>query len=142
MTYRVSRWFHLRGFPRIARFLKGINYLLFNCVIPPECLIGEGTRLFHSGLGIIIHPNTVIGENCNIYNFVVFGGGFDGPQGPRVSIKIGDNCNISTGSKILCRAGELRLGNNCTVAANSVVLDSFPSNVVIGGIPARKLKSK
>lgn len=138
--YRIARWFHLRGFGCVARFFKALNFLVFKCVIPPECLIGTGTRLFHSGLGIIIHPATKIGSNCNLYNFIVIGGGHSEPDGPPISITIGDGCSISAGAKILCREDSLTLGNNCVVAANAVVVHSFPDDVVIGGIPAKVLK--
>lgn len=53
------------------------------------------------------------------------------------SVKIGKNCWIGNGVTIL--AG-VELGDNVTVGANSVVTKSFPSNVVIGGVPARILK--
>ncbi len=140
--YRISRWCHVREYFLLARIMKGLNLLLFNCIIPPECQIGEGTRLFHSGLGIIIHPSTIIGSNCNLYNFIVIGGGHDGSDGPPVSIEIGDNCNISAGSKILCKNTKLSIGSNCTIAANAVVTSDFSDNLVIGGIPARLLKKK
>lgn len=141
-VYRMSRWFYLHNFKRMARICKGLNFLIFKCLIPPECVIGPNTKLFHSGLGLIIHPATTIGADCNIYNFIVIGGGHDGPDGPRISIVIGDNCNISAGSKILCKHGTLKIGNNCTVAANSVVTADCPDNVVVGGIPAKILKHK
>lgn len=140
--YRMSRWFYKNNIFFLARVIKGLNFLIFNCVIPPQCIIGEGTKLFHSGLGIIIHPSTVIGKNCNIYNFIVIGGGHDGPGGPSISIIIGDNCNISSGSKILCKKEKLTIGNNCTIAANSVVISDFPDNVIVGGLPAKILKQK
>jgi acetyltransferase-like isoleucine patch superfamily enzyme len=33
------------------------------------------------------------------------------------------------------------VGNNCVVAAGAVVNDIFPDNVVIGGVPAKILKT-
>lgn len=54
------------------------------------------------------------------------------------SIKIGKNCWLGQGVVIL---PGVNLGDNVTVAANAVVNKSFPSNVVIGGIPAKILKN-
>lgn len=140
--YRLASFFYKNRIPFLPKILKALNYFVFNCVIPPECEIGEGTRLWHSGLGVVIHPSTQIGKNCNIYNFIVFGGAYDGPDGPPISIVIGNNCNISAGVKILCKQGVLSIGNNCTIAANAVVLSDLPPYSIAGGIPAKVLKNK
>lgn len=54
------------------------------------------------------------------------------------STEIGENVWISDNVKIL---SGVTLGNNIVVAANSVVINDFPSNVIIGGIPAKILKT-
>ena len=53
------------------------------------------------------------------------------------SVKIGKNCWL--GNCVTILAG-VEIGDNVTVGANSVVTKSFPSNVVIGGVPAKILK--
>ena len=53
------------------------------------------------------------------------------------SVKIGKNCWIGNGVTIL---SGVELGDNVTVGANSVVTKSFPSNVVIAGVPAKIIK--
>ncbi len=57
----------------------------------------------------------------------------------RKGIEIGENCWI--GSKVTILDG-VKIGNNCIIAAGSVVNKSFPSNVIIGGVPAKILKQK
>lgn len=52
-------------------------------------------------------------------------------------VKIGNNCWLGNSVTIL---PGVELGDNVTVGANSVVTKSFPSNVVIGGCPAKILK--
>ncbi len=52
--------------------------------------------------------------------------------------EIGENTWLSDNVKIL--SGVI-LGKNCVVAANSVVICNFPSDVVIGGIPAKIIKN-
>jgi acetyltransferase-like isoleucine patch superfamily enzyme len=47
--------------------------------------------------------------------------------------------NIWVGSKVTFLDGS-RVGDNCVVAAGAVVKDEFPSNVIIGGVPAKVLK--
>jgi UDP-3-O-[3-hydroxymyristoyl] glucosamine N-acyltransferase len=56
----------------------------------------------------------------------------------RKNIKIGNNCWL--GNSVTILAG-VELGNNVTVGANSVVTKSFPSGVVIGGAPAKVIKT-
>ncbi|MEI9947102.1 MAG: acyltransferase [Chitinophagaceae bacterium] len=53
------------------------------------------------------------------------------------SVKIGKNCWL--GSSVTILPG-VELGDNVTVGANCVVTKSFPSNVVVGGVPARIIK--
>lgn len=53
------------------------------------------------------------------------------------SVQIGKNCWLGHGAVIL---PGVCLGDNVTVGANSVVTKSFPSDVVIGGVPAKILK--
>ena len=55
-----------------------------------------------------------------------------------LEIKIGDNCFIGAHSFIL--KGVI-LGDGCVVAANSLVNKSFPKNSIIGGIPAKLLRT-
>lgn len=57
----------------------------------------------------------------------------------RKGIKIGNNCWI--GSKVTILDG-VSIGNGCVIAAGSVVTKSFPDNSIIGGIPAKILKSR
>lgn len=47
--------------------------------------------------------------------------------------------NVWIGAKVTFLDGS-KVGNNCVVAAGAVVNCEFPSNVVIGGIPAKILK--
>lgn len=53
------------------------------------------------------------------------------------SVTIGKNCWLGNSVTIL---PGVSLGDNVTVGANSVVTKSFPSNVVIAGVPAKIIK--
>ncbi len=57
----------------------------------------------------------------------------------RQGIKIGQNCWI--GSKVTILDG-VEIGNGCIIAAGAVVTKSFPSNSIIGGVPAKLIKEK
>lgn len=47
------------------------------------------------------------------------------------NVWIGDKCSILSG---------VTIGSGCIVAANAVVTHSFPSNCILGGVPARIIK--
>ena len=51
---------------------------------------------------------------------------------------IGDDVWIGPGARIL---GDISIGNNSVIGANAVVTKSFPANSVVGGVPARLLKT-
>ncbi|WP_107038039.1 acyltransferase [Brumimicrobium mesophilum] len=57
----------------------------------------------------------------------------------RKGIKIGKNCWI--GSKVTILDG-VEIGEGCVIAAGAVVNKSFPKNSIIGGVPARILKTR
>lgn len=58
-------------------------------------------------------------------------------QFTRGNIRIGRNCWLGNG--VVITAG-VELGDNVVVGANAVVTQSFPSNVVIAGVPARVIR--
>ncbi|PHS19681.1 MAG: capsule biosynthesis protein CapG [Kangiella sp.] len=53
-------------------------------------------------------------------------------------IKVGNNVFIGTGALLLPR---VTVGNNCVVGANSVVTKDVPDNSIVGGNPAKFIKS-
>ena len=104
--------------------------------------IGEFAYLGGAG-GLDIGDECIIGQyfSCHPENHR-----YDDPnlsirlQGVhRKGIKIGKNCWI--GSKVTILDGVV-MGDGCVVAAGAVVTTSFPANSIIGGVPAKILKSR
>lgn len=103
--------------------------------------IGEFAYLGGAG-GLTIGDDCIIGqyfschpENHN-YNSLVIPVRLQGIT--RKGIEIGRNCWI--GSKVTILDG-VKIGNDCVIAAGSVITKSFPDRVVIGGVPARIIKT-
>ncbi|MCF8245181.1 MAG: acyltransferase [Saprospiraceae bacterium] len=103
--------------------------------------IGEFAYLGGAG-GLDIGDDCIIGQylSCHPENHV-----FSDPTTPirlqpttRMGIQIGSNCWI--GAKVTILDG-VTVGDNCVIAAGAVVTRSMPANSVIGGVPARVLKS-
>lgn len=102
-------------------------------VVPYKAQTGKGSRLGHRGVGVVVHPDAVIGENVLIGSGVTVGGRKTGETAP----KIGNNVYIGNGAKIL---GSVIMGDNCVVGANAVVIKSVPARCVVAGVPARILR--
>ena len=80
--------------------------------------------------GIVIHPDTVVGPNCLIFQQVTLGTGGPIPGAPI----IGGHVDMGAGAKIL---GGVRVGNHARIGANAVVLCDVPAGATAVGIPAR-----
>ena len=81
-------------------------------------------HLPHGLNGIIIHPETVIGENCIIYQQVTIAG-----ENGRSAV-IGDNVSIGAGAKII---GAVKIGSNVIIGANTVITKDCPDDSKVVG---------
>ena len=105
---------------------------------------GINARAFIGGQGgvkigdlVIIGPDVKIFSENHIFNDLIIPIKYQGEN--RKGVVIEDNCWIGAGSIIL---DGVILGSGSIVAAGSVVNKSFPSNSIIGGIPAKFIKSR
>lgn len=133
-------------------------------VIGDNVIIGRNTVISCKNGNIVIGDNTNIAMNCFIqsgkrvtigknvlfaaYAYVIGGGDHetDRTDIPIISqgqvikgITIEDNCWIGAAAKIL---DGVSLGKDCIVGAGAVVTRSVPEFTVIGGVPARRLRSR
>jgi serine O-acetyltransferase len=89
--------------------------------------IGGGLLIPHPN-GIVIHPDSIIGPNCLIFQQVTLAVGENGAP------RIGGHVDIGAGAKIL---GNISLGDHSKIGANAVVLTDVPPFATAVGIPAR-----
>jgi serine O-acetyltransferase len=92
-----------------------------------NCKIGGGLLIPHPN-GIVIHPNTVVGVNCLIFQQVTLAGGVGG-----VAPIIEGHVDIGAGAKVL---GNVTLGKHSRIGANAVVTRDVPEGKTAIGIPA------
>lgn len=115
--------------------------------------IGDNTML--NGVSITAYKNVAIGRNCQIASSSLITDTDFHPTDPKIrllqvtgqkydldfvnkeNVIIGNNVWIGWGAIIL--KGTI-IGDNSIVAAGSVVLGEFPSNVIIAGNPAKIVK--
>ena len=92
--------------------------------------IGGGLYIQH-GFSTIISAKK-IGENCRIYQQVTIG--YKGELNPVLE----DNVSVTCGAKVL---GGITMGKNSLAAAGAVVLKDVPMNAIVGGVPAKIIKT-
>lgn len=105
--------------------------------------VGVGEYAFIGGAGgVVIGAGTIAGQYLSLHpeNHV-----FDDPAQPikdqgvtRAGIEIGPGCWI--GAKVTICDG-VNIGQHSVIAAGSVVTQSFPAHSLIGGVPARLIRS-
>ena len=106
--------------------------IVCGCEIHLGTQIGGGLVLPHP-IGIVIHPRVTIGPNCMIFQNVTLGTNRSADV-PR----IGGHVDIGPGAVII---GNVTIGDHAVIGANAVVLRDVPEGAVVGGIPARDLRT-
>ncbi|WP_411111020.1 GDSL-type esterase/lipase family protein [Streptomyces sp. c-19] len=109
--------------------------------IGARCLIGRGSH-------VVAHESVTIGDDVFIAPYAYItdqNHGYTDPDLPigvqpplNRPVVIGDGCWIGAGTVVLPGT---RLGRNVAVAAGSIVRGEFPGHCLIGGAPARVLRS-
>jgi len=104
--------------------------------------IGEFAYLGGGG-GLTIGDETIVGQyfSCHPenHNYADLDTAIRLQGVSRKGIKIGNNCWI--GSKVTILDG-VSVGDHCIIAAGAVVTKSMPANSIIGGVPAKVLKTR
>ena len=123
-------------FGRLAYFILK----LLGAEIPLSVEIGPGFLLHHGGMGVVIHPHTLIGSRVGIYPGVTLGradvhlpASFSAFEG----IRVGDDAILGAGAKVLGGSGILQIGRGTVLGANAVLLNSTGEDEIWAGIPAR-----
>jgi serine O-acetyltransferase len=111
-----------KNYPRLHRLIC----VLLNSDI--FCQIPNGFVLPHP-YGVIIHSETIIGENTIVMQQVTMGG--KSLINPTGAPTLGNNCYVGAGAKIL---GPVKIGHHVTIGANAVVTKDIPDNSVVVGV--------
>ena len=133
------RLINARTFPVIGGFAYYVLKLL-GAEIPRPVKIGADFELVHGGFGVVIHPNTRIGDRVKIYPGVTLGRADIfrfASQSRFEGIVVEDDAILCPGAKILCKEGILRVGRGSVVGANAVLLVSTGEKEIWAGVPAR-----
>jgi serine O-acetyltransferase len=127
-----------RLFGKLAYF--GLK--LLGVEIPISVAIGPGFLLHHGGMGVVIHPKTVIGARVGIYPGVTLGRADvyrPASESAFAGFLVGDDVILGAGAKILCDDGILKIASGTVLGANAVLTKSTAENEIWAGIPAKKV---
>lgn len=113
---------------KISRILELINHLICACSVSIDAEIGNRTIFYHRGIGCVVHPKAVIGEDCKIFQGVTIGSKWSKASCLGEAPRIGN-----AGAVIL---GNITIGDDSIIGANAVVTHSIPKNSLAVGVPA------
>lgn len=140
-VHRIGNW--RMGLPRLLRppftVLYNVLFLLAlwtaRIELPYICKVGRRARLWHHGGSVL--GALAIGDDCQIRHNVTMGLANHGDPLTAIPL-IEDRVLIGAGACIL---GPITVGHDSVVAANAVVIHDVPPYSIVGGIPARVLKT-
>jgi len=131
--YRIGHFFYKRKIPVLPSVIRYLIFLMYNSDVPSSVKIGKNTVFGHSGIGVVLHPRAVIGDNCIIGQGITVGG-----KSKEIEVPIiGNFVYISAGARVL---GPITVGNHVIIAPNSVLTTDASSNTIVGGVPAKVIK--
>ena len=135
---RLSKW---GGSRKISTLLELMNHLICACSVSIDAEIGDRTVFYHRGIGCVVHPKAVIGEDCKIFQGVTIGSKWSKASCLGEAPRIGNNVMIGAGAVIL---GDITIGDNSIIGANAVVTHSVPENSLAVGVSVtiKKLRGK
>lgn len=136
--YRIGHWIYKENSPIVLRWpLKLVHVVASKLMeafmqmrLDPSADIGGGLYIGHSG-GVYLHPEVVIGMNCDVAHHVTIGASAMGRKGVP---KLGDNVYVGTGATIV---GDIRIGDGAKIAANTLVMTNVPPGATVMGVPGR-----
>ena len=136
ICYRIAHFFtrnkflYLIGTP-IWLFYRFIFRWILGIDVPERVTLGSNCRVCH-GIGLIIHPGVVIGDNVKLHQNTTIGN-VNGGVPPR----LGSNIIVGANSVIV---GDLKIGDGAIIGAGAVVTKDVPQNAVVVGNPAKIIK--
>lgn len=116
------------------RLMEVFLRIVFSCDLPAQVRIGKNCRFAHNALGVVIHPEAVIGDNCKIGQNVTIGG----RSGLTVLPVIEDDVEIGANALIL---GPVTIGKGSIIGAGTIVLKNVPPYSVVVGNPGKVIKT-
>jgi serine O-acetyltransferase len=124
-----TRLLPLRLLAKVMHRLLSNKYLI---EIPWSTSIGHGLYIGHH-MCVVISGSAIIGNNCNLSQFVTIG------TNHGKAATIGDNVYIGPG---VCIVEDIKIGSFATIGAGAVVVKDVLEGSTVAGSPARVISNK
>lgn len=131
--YKLENFLYKIKLIPLAVLVRAFMRIIFSCDIPYKVQIGKDVSFPHMALGVVLHPNVKIGDNCKILQGVTIGGRSGYEDVP----VIGNNVLVGANAVIM---GPIKIGDNAVIGAGSVVLKDVEENEVVAGVPAKRIR--
>lgn len=125
-----------RGHRRLAVLVRNVNSVLYHNSLPPGASVSPDIELGHHGLGIVVHPNVVIGRRVKIWHNVTIAtrAGTKSPY----RIVIEDDVKIGANAVVISpHRADLRIGRGARIGAGAVVSRDVPPGSTVVSAPVR-----
>lgn len=125
--------------------LARLVLVLLGVHVPAAVTVGRDLLMPHATGGIVIHPQTTIGDRVTIYHGVTIGraDGYLGARSDYAGVVLEDDVVLCAGAVVLGRNGEpVTVGRGTVVGANAVLSESTGAGELWAGNPAHKLRDR
>ena len=135
VLHRKAKWFWMREWFWLGRFISHIGRFLTGIEIHPGATLGHRVFIDH-GMGVVIGETAEIGDDCTIYQGVTLGGTAL-EKGAKRHPTLGKGVIVGANAQVL---GSFTVGDGARIGSNAVVVKPVPAGATAVGTMARLLE--
>jgi serine O-acetyltransferase len=123
----------------LAKFLKAINYFVFQSILCYECEVQDDLELVHNGFGCAMHPNVTLGRRVKLFHHVTLASETLPGSAPRITVE--DDCVIGAYAMIIGNdTTGITIGKGSVIGACAIVNRDVAPGSTIVAMPSRPVK--